>query len=106
VAAAMEQFGACHGCGCCLEACPQYGDHSDFLGAAALAAVHRLGLHPVGAWQHARRLEAVMGPGGVASCGKSQNCVDVCPLGIPLVDAIQRVARDTSRRLLFDWLLG
>ena len=34
------------------------------------------------------RLDAVMGEGGVADCGKAQNCVEVCPKEIPLVDSI------------------
>ena len=34
------------------------------------------------------RLEALMGQGGVADCGKAQNCVEVCPKEIPLVDSI------------------
>ena len=29
-----------------------------------------------------------MGDGGVADCGKAQNCVEVCPKEIPLVDSI------------------
>ena len=47
----------------------------------------------------------VMGAGGVAGCGKAQNCVEVCPKEIPLVDSISVVARDTTKRMLFGWLL-
>ena len=43
--------------------------------------------------------------GGVADCGKAQNCVEVCPKEIPLVDSIASVARDTTKRMLFGWLL-
>jgi succinate dehydrogenase / fumarate reductase iron-sulfur subunit len=96
----------CMSCGCCLEACPQYGPHSDFIGAAALNQVRLCNAHPTGVLQSSRRLEAVMGPGGIAGCGKAQNCVEVCPLGIPLVDSIQQVARATTKRMIFDWLLG
>ena len=46
------------------------------------------------------RLEAVMGEGGVADCGKAQNCVEVCPKEIPLVDSIAVVARETTKRML------
>jgi succinate dehydrogenase / fumarate reductase iron-sulfur subunit len=96
----------CMSCGCCLEACPQYGPHTDFVGAAVLNQVRLCNAHPTGAQQSSRRLEAVMGPGGIADCGKAQNCVEVCPLGIPLVDSIQAVARATTKRMIFDWLLG
>jgi succinate dehydrogenase / fumarate reductase, iron-sulfur subunit len=95
----------CMTCGCCLEACPQYNDSSDFIGAAAINQVRLFNLHPSGAMHKNVRLEAVMGEGGVADCGKAQNCVEVCPKEIPLVDSISVVARDTTKRLLFGWLL-
>ncbi|MFO0756369.1 MAG: succinate dehydrogenase iron-sulfur subunit [Byssovorax sp.] len=95
----------CMTCGCCLEACPQYNDSSEFIGAAALNQVRLFNLHPSGAMHKNERLEAVMGEGGVADCGKAQNCVEVCPKEIPLVDSISVVARDTTKRLLFGWLL-
>ena len=55
--------------------------------------------------QAAERLETVMGEDGVAGCGKAQNCVQVCPKGIPLVDSIASVSRDTTKQMLFGWLL-
>lgn len=95
----------CMTCGCCLEACPQVNDSSNFIGAAAINQVRYFNLHPSGAMHKNARLEALMGPGGVADCGKAQNCVEVCPKEIPLVDSISVVARDTTKRLLFGWLL-
>ena len=95
----------CMTCGCCLEACPQYNDSSEFIGAAALNQVRLFNLHPSGAMHKNERLDSVMGEGGVADCGKAQNCVEVCPKEIPLVDSISVVARDTTKRLLFGWLL-
>jgi succinate dehydrogenase / fumarate reductase iron-sulfur subunit len=95
----------CMTCGCCVEACPQYNDSSDFIGAAAINQVRFFNLHPSGAMHKNARLDAVMGPGGIADCGKAQNCVEVCPKEIPLVDSISVVARDTTKRLLFGWLL-
>ena len=96
----------CMSCGCCLEACPQYGPHSDFVGAAVISQVRLFNAHPTGALQKGERLEAIMGPGGIGDCGKTQNCVEVCPLQIPLVDSIQHVAGETSRRFVLSWLLG
>jgi succinate dehydrogenase / fumarate reductase iron-sulfur subunit len=95
----------CMTCGCCLEACPQYNDSSPFVGAFAINAVRLFNMHPSGAMHKNERLESVMGEGGVADCGKAQNCVEVCPKEIPLVDSIASVARDTTKRLLFGWLL-
>jgi succinate dehydrogenase / fumarate reductase iron-sulfur subunit len=95
----------CMTCGCCVEACPQYSDASSFIGPAALNQVRLFNLHPSGAMHKNARLESVMGEGGVADCGKAQNCVEVCPTEIPLVDSISVVARETTKRMLFGWLL-
>jgi succinate dehydrogenase / fumarate reductase, iron-sulfur subunit len=95
----------CMTCGCCLEACPQYGESAKFIGAAALNQVRLFNMHPSGAMHKDERLESVMGEGGVADCGKAQNCVEVCPKEIPLVDSISVVARETTKRMLFGWLL-
>ena len=101
----LARLDQCHRCGACLEACPQYGIHSDFVGAATLHEVHLRNSGPRGRHGKTLRVEAMMAPGGVNSCGKSQNCVEVCPAELPLVDSIQSVARDTSKHLLFGWLL-
>jgi succinate dehydrogenase iron-sulfur subunit len=95
----------CMTCGCCLEACPQYGSDREFVGAFALSLVRFYNSHPSGAMQKNERLDAVMGNGGVEDCGKAQNCVEVCPKEIPLVDSIAVIGRETTKRLLFGWLL-
>jgi succinate dehydrogenase / fumarate reductase iron-sulfur subunit len=95
----------CMTCGCCLEACPQINDSSDFIGPAAINQVRLFNLHPSGKMHAAERLETVMGEDGVAGCGKAQNCVQVCPKEIPLVDSIAVVGRDTTKQMLFGWLL-
>ena len=95
----------CMTCGCCVEACPQFNESSPFIGPAALNQVRLFNMHPSGAMHRTQRLESVMGEGGVADCGKAQNCVEVCPKEIPLVDSISSVARDTTKHLLFGWLL-
>ena len=96
----------CMSCGSCLEACPQVNERSSFVGPAAISQVRLFNLHPTGALQAGERLEAVMGDGGVADCGKAQNCVEVCPKEIPLVDSLAAVSRDTTLRMLRGWLLG
>jgi succinate dehydrogenase / fumarate reductase, iron-sulfur subunit len=95
----------CMTCGCCLEACPQVNDGSKFIGPAAISQVRLFNLHPSGKMNAKERLEAVMGEGGVADCGKAQNCVEVCPKEIPLVDSIAQVSRQTTKHMLFGWLL-
>lgn len=95
----------CMTCGSCLEACPQYGPGSAFIGAAAISQARLMNLHPSGALQKRERVEALMTEGGVADCGKAQNCVEVCPKEIPLVDSIADMARETTKQLLFGWLL-
>jgi succinate dehydrogenase / fumarate reductase iron-sulfur subunit len=94
----------CMTCGCCLEACPQVNPASDFVGPAALSQVRLFNLHPSGKMHAGERLDAVMGDGGVEGCGKAQNCVQVCPKEIPLVDSISSVGRDTTKRMLLGWL--
>ncbi len=95
----------CMTCGCCLEACPQVNSRSDFIGPAALNQVRLFNLHPSGKMHEGERLDAVMGEGGGEGCGKAQNCVEVCPKEIPLVDSIAAVGRATTKRMLLGWLL-
>ncbi len=95
----------CMTCGCCLEACPQVNERSNFIGPAAISQVRLFNLHPSGKMNAKERLESLMGDGGVADCGKAQNCVEVCPKEIPLVDSIAQVGRQTTKQLLFGWLL-
>lgn len=102
----MYPLSRCMTCGCCLEACPQVSSSSPFIGAAALSQVRLFNLHPSGRMHAAERLDAVMGSGGVEDCGKAQNCVEVCPKEIPLVDSISAVGRDATKRMLLGWLLG
>ncbi|MDB4934069.1 MAG: Succinate dehydrogenase iron-sulfur protein [Labilithrix sp.] len=95
----------CMTCGCCMEACPQINDRSSFVGPHAISLVRLYNLHPSGKMHAAERLETLMGPGGVQDCGKAQNCVEVCPKEIPLVDSIAVVSRQVTKQMLFGWLL-
>jgi succinate dehydrogenase / fumarate reductase iron-sulfur subunit len=95
----------CMTCGCCLEACPQVNDSSKFIGPAAINQVRLFNLHPSGKMHAAERLETLMGEGGIGDCGKAQNCVEVCPKEIPLVDSIAQIGRATTKHMLFGWLL-
>jgi len=52
--------------------------------------------NPTGSLNKDERLHAIMGEGGVADCGKAQNCAKVCPKEIPLTDAIAELGRETT----------
>ncbi len=101
----MYPLSRCMTCGCCLEACPQVNDSSGFIGPAAISQVRLFNMHPSGRMHAGARLETLMDEDGVAGCGKAQNCVEVCPKEIPLVDSIAIVSRQATRHMLFGWLL-
>jgi succinate dehydrogenase / fumarate reductase iron-sulfur subunit len=94
----------CMTCGCCLEACPQFKMGNDFLGAATFSQVRLFNLHPTGEAEKEDRLDAIMGRGGIADCGNAQVCVEVCPKNIPLTESIADVGRQTTFKLLKDFL--
>jgi succinate dehydrogenase / fumarate reductase iron-sulfur subunit len=105
----------CMSCGCCLEACPQYtkvevvrrDDESDadfakrrtaafdagFVGPHAISQAVLFNSHPTGRMIVDERMEALTRQGGIQMCGNAQNCVAVCPKGIPLTRSIARVGR-------------
>lgn len=95
----------CTSCAACLEACPEFKKGGSFIGAFALNQAQRFNLDTQNPTERERRLNSVMRRGGIADCGKAQNCVEVCPVDVPLVDSLQGLSRATSKHLLFDWLL-
>jgi succinate dehydrogenase / fumarate reductase iron-sulfur subunit len=103
-----QEFGyllsRCMTCGCCLEVCPQYNDHSKFMGAAVIAQVVLFNLHPTGAMNKDERLDVMMGEGGIADCGNAQNCVEICPKEIPLTTTIGELGRQATIKALKDLL--
>jgi succinate dehydrogenase / fumarate reductase iron-sulfur subunit len=90
------ELSKCMTCGVCLEACPNVNDKSDFIGPAALSQVRLFNSHPTGEMHAAERLEGLMDEGGIQGCGNSQNCVQVCPKGIPLTTSIAAMNRETN----------
>lgn len=87
----------CMSCGCCLEACPQYGESFSFIGAAAISQVRLFNAHPTGSLNAAERLDAIMGEGGLEDCGNAQNCVKACPKDIPLTTSIAEMGRQVTK---------
>ncbi|MCB9849939.1 MAG: succinate dehydrogenase iron-sulfur subunit [Phycisphaerales bacterium] len=94
----------CMSCGCCMEACPQYNDKEDFIGPHAVSQAILFNTIPAGQAIARDRLDALSGPGGIASCGNAQNCVKVCPKDIPLTDSIAKAGRATTLHTIKRWL--
>lgn len=90
------ELSKCMTCGVCMEACPNVSEKSSFIGPAPLSQVRLFNAHPTGAMNKDERLGAIMGDGGLANCGNSQNCVAACPKGIPLTTSIAALNRDTT----------
>jgi succinate dehydrogenase / fumarate reductase iron-sulfur subunit len=108
----------CMSCGCCLEACPQYGKvevnpqpgetneqvsqredatfDAAFIGAHAMSQVVLMNSNPTGRMAASERLEALIAPGGIQNCGKAANCQAVCPQEIPLMTSWGRAGRATT----------
>lgn len=93
----------CMTCGCCMEACPQVSEKSPFIGPAAMAQALLFNMHPIGSTLKADRLELLTGEDGISGCGNAQNCVKVCPKGVPLTRAIAQLNRDTTAYRLRKW---
>lgn len=90
------ELSKCMTCGVCLEACPNVNTNSEFIGPAPLSQVRLFNAHPTGEMNKPDRLDALMEDGGISGCGNSQNCVQVCPKGIPLTTSIAALNRDTN----------
>lgn len=103
----------CMSCGCCLEACPQYTSKENpddwdtaFIGAHAFSQARLFNEHETGKRLKAERLDALMGPGGISDCGNAQNCVKVCPKGIPLTESIGAVGRAVTAHSITGFFKG
>ena len=90
----------CMTCGCCLEACPNVGPQSDFIGPSPTVQTLLFNLHPLGKFDEPKRLEALMGKGGITSCGNSQNCEKACPKEIKLTKHLAQLNRDVNKQAL------
>jgi succinate dehydrogenase / fumarate reductase iron-sulfur subunit len=98
------ELSKCMTCGVCLEACPNVNNRNSFIGPQPISQVRLFNTHPTGAMNKDERLDALMTDGGIEGCGNSQNCVRVCPKGIPLTTSIAAINRATTGRLFRKWL--
>src|ERR671923_1659117 len=94
----------CISCCCCMEVCPQFNEHTGFVGAAAISQVRLFNTHPTGKALKRERLAALMGDGGIQECGYAQNCVEVCPKDIPLTKSIAEVGGQVMKQAIGDLL--
>lgn len=105
---AVRQFryelSKCITCGVCLEVCPNYNRDGRFIGPQPLTQVLYQNLHPTGGLNEDERLDAIMEQDGIIRCGQAQNCVQMCPKGIPITEAIAILNGATTRRALRRWL--
>ncbi len=92
----------CMSCACCLEACPQVTLDNNFIGAAAISQARLFNMNPTGALNAEERLHGLMEDGGIQDCGKAQNCVEVCPKGIPLTTSIAAMNREVTKQVIKD----
>lgn len=96
-------YSRCMTCGCCLEACPQYYE-DNYIGPQAIAQARLFNMHPTGKITIDERLNGLTQEDGITNCGNAQNCVQVCPMSIPLTRAIYETNRDITVNALFGWL--
>lgn len=103
----------CMTCGCCLDACPQFvledkpeNWETAFIGPQAIGQVQLFNLHETGKRLKGDRLDTMMGQGGVSDCGNAQNCVKVCPKGIPLTESISAVGRAVTLHAVASFFRG
>ncbi|HXY52111.1 MAG TPA: succinate dehydrogenase iron-sulfur subunit [Terriglobales bacterium] len=99
---AMYPLSRCISCCCCMEACPQFNDETNFVGAATISQVRLFNEHPTGRALQRERLTALMGDGGIQECGYAQNCVEVCPKDIPLTTSIAEVGGEVMKQAIRD----
>lgn len=97
------ELSKCMTCGVCLEVCPNFQADGRFIGAQPLGQVLFQNMHPTGNMNRQERLEGIMGSNGITNCGNAQNCVQMCPKGIPLTDAIAILNGETMRHALRRW---
>src|SRR6266853_2687043 len=92
----------CISCCICMEVCPQFNEHTGFVGAATISQVRLFNTHPTGAALKRERLAALMGDGGIQECSYAQNCVEACPKDIPLTRSISEVGGAVTKQAIGD----
>ena len=90
----------CFSCGACMEVCPQVNEKTHFVGAVVISQARLFNRHPLGKEIQPERVKALMAEGGIEDCGNAQNCLQICPKEIPLVDSIAEENREVTLSLV------
>jgi len=103
----------CMTCGCCVDACPQFTKQedeknweSDFIGPQAVSQARLFNEHGTGKRLKEDRMETLTGADGIQKCGNAQNCVKVCPKGIPLTESIAAIGRSATVHTIKKFFTG
>lgn len=99
----MYPLSRCISCCLCLEVCPQVTPSTGFVGAAIINQARLFNEHPTGKAIKSERLHAMMADGGIHECSFAQNCVRICPKGIPLTTSISNVYGQVVKQALVDF---
>ncbi|QKY69608.1 succinate dehydrogenase iron-sulfur subunit [Lentibacillus sp. CBA3610] len=89
------ELSKCMSCGVCLEACPNVNDKSDFIGRACPQSAF-VQCPSTGEMNASERLDGLMKMEASQAAANAQNCVQVCPKGIPLTTSIAAMNRATN----------
>ena len=89
----ITRLADCIYCGACLEACPQYNETSNYVGALAVSQTLRHNQVGNGSIDKTHRLNTLMDVGGISECKNVQNCRRACPKNIPTTEAIGKMKR-------------
>lgn len=95
-----KRLEACIECGACVSACPAAHRHRDFMGPAALAALHNE-MAKVDTDRKQALLTRAAGPNGERMCERAINCSRVCPNQVAParhIASLRRLAADSDRR--------
>lgn len=94
---ALYILSKCMMCGCCIESCPQYNSHSDFMGPFAILQIDLFNKRPTKKSLKDERLPFIVQKGGIEVCGNAQNCQKVCPKEIPITESVASLGKEATK---------
>ncbi|MEE0935377.1 MAG: 2Fe-2S iron-sulfur cluster-binding protein [Methanobrevibacter sp.] len=91
------EMSMCLMCGCCTEACPNYG-FDDFVGTQVAVSASKL-ISQESDSQHSKSIKRKYKDNFYPHCLKTLACEDVCPMKIPTQRAISKMNRKSVWRI-------
>lgn len=82
-----RQSSRCLLCGCCLEICPNFDEHTNFAGALAPVNAFRI-LDGTSNDSHIQDIKTAYANMYYETCGHSLSCQDICPAHIPIEEIL------------------